>query len=85
MRNDRTGQRLRLCYTARNNRHGIADAIRTGGEDLVRVAGCDAFTFGKGPTAKIGDWSVTFSGRTQREAIAADAELPWYKSALKET
>lgn len=84
MLHSRTGQRLRLCYTARNNRRGLIDAIRNGGTDLTRVAGAEEFTLGKGPSARIGDWTLTFSGRTQREAIAANAELPWFKSELKD-
>lgn len=73
-----TGQRLRICYTARRNRSGLVDAIRSHGPDLVRVTGAEEFKVGIGATATLADWSILFSGRTQREAISSGAELRWF-------
>lgn len=77
MRHTKTGEKRRVCYTARRNRRGLFDAMRSNGEALVRITGAQEFTFGTGSTATIGDWSVSFSGRTQREAIS-NGELRWF-------
>jgi hypothetical protein len=75
----RGAERLRLCYTGRKNRHGLIDAIRRNGAELVQLTGAEAFKLEAGPAAIMGDWRLSFSGRTQREAIIA-GELAWFWS-----
>jgi hypothetical protein len=75
----RGDERFRLCYTGRKNRRGMIDWIFRNGKELAAFSGSEEVRFGHGATAQLGDWHISFSGRTQREAIIA-GELPWFAS-----
>lgn len=51
-----SGKRLRLCYTSRNNRRGLIDAVQRNGEELVKRTGFEQFKAGCGqpPSATLG-------------------------------
>jgi hypothetical protein len=74
-----TGEKRRLCYTARKNRRGLIDAIFRTGAELGAVTGQKEVVVGQGASAQIGAWRVAFSGRTQREAISS-GELAWFRA-----
>ena len=79
-----SGEQRRLCYSHRNNRSGLIDAIRRNGPELVAFCGSERFTMeGKGsaPVAMLGRWRIAFSGRTQREAISTGSELRWFQAS----
>lgn len=78
----RGAERFRLCYTARKNRRGMIDWIFRNGKELAAFSGSQEVRFGQGATAQLGDWHISFSGRTQREAILS-GELVWFESAPK--
>ena len=66
--NATTGESVLVCYTPRNNRRGMLDAIRNRAEAIKTLANTDAATVGRIQVV-VGDWTIRFSGRTQREAI----------------
>lgn len=68
-----------LCYTSRRTRAGVVDAIRNRGAELVALTGSENFTFGKNATdgVRLGEWTIKFTGRTQRECIIQDDEYPF--------
>lgn len=78
----RGAERFRLCYTARKNRRGMIDWIFRNGKELAAFSGSQEVVFGKGATAQLGDWHISFSGHTQREAILS-GELGWFASEQK--
>ena len=75
----RGAEQFRLCYSARNNRRGMIDWIFRNGKELAAFSGSEEVRFGHGATAQLGDWHISFSGRTQREAISS-GELRWFAS-----
>lgn len=73
-------RRVLIAYCMRTGRHSILEAARKHGQALIDLMEMDdnATLEWLQPArlgAKIGDWSIRFSGRTQREAIGS--ELPW--------
>lgn len=70
-------ERFRLSYTQRKNRAGMIDAIRRNGAELVELTGAQDFKLEPGPAAVLGDWRISFSHRTQRDAIK-EGELVWF-------
>lgn len=74
------GRRLLVGYTARYSKHGILGMLRQNGPAVVAAFGLDGdaiMTFDRrGQTAHVGPWTITFSGRTQRDAYLG-GELPF--------
>lgn len=70
------GRRLLVVYTPRKSRRGILAFNPNTARALVAVCGADSFTKGKGGAILIGEWTVDFTGRTQREALTV-GELPF--------
>ena len=73
-------QRILIKYCMRRSRSTLFSAIQKHGPALIALTGMtdDAYVEFLKPAskgAKIGDWSIRFSGRTQREAISTP--LPW--------
>jgi hypothetical protein len=72
--------RVLIAYSMRTGRHSLLTACQKHGQALIAMIGMDdnariEFLKPASRGAKIGDWSIRFSGRTQREAI--QSELPW--------
>lgn len=69
-----------VAYTPRRNRNGLFDACcdKRRVDYLMKLTGSDNLRFGKRVVdgATMGEWTVNFSGRTQREAII-EGELPY--------
>jgi hypothetical protein len=77
---ERGETRVLICYSMRTGRHSLLTAARKHGPALIAMMGLgdDAqieFLKPAASGARIGDWSIRFSGRTQREAVSS--ELPW--------
>jgi hypothetical protein len=77
---ERGETRVLIAYSMRTGRHALLIAAQKHGPALIAMMGLtdDARIVFLKPArlgARIGEWSIRFSGRTQREAIAA--ELPW--------
>jgi hypothetical protein len=84
---ERGETRILIAYCMRTGRHSILSACRQHGAALISFMGItdqDMITFPKPARlgAKIGDWRVHFSGRTQRESI--QSELPWIGNLAQE-
>jgi hypothetical protein len=79
MRNDKSGETLRLRYAMRANGRSLRSAVSDLAKELVAFTGAEEviFTAGAYPSAQFGDWRLSFSGRTQRDAIKA-GELRWF-------
>ena len=79
------GRKVLIRYTSRKGRRGLYDAL-TQGEPakLCAFLGADHIDFAKKASdgGKMGEWTVRFSGRTQRDAIIG-GELPFYLDATK--
>jgi len=74
----RGDQKILISYTSRPNRRGIWDSLYARAAAVVALTGVDiAKPAGKSSKGLImGDWSIRFTGRTQREAIIG-GELPY--------
>lgn len=75
----RDHQTFLLAYTMRHGRADLVRAIRNRGEMLLRVLALaeDArfeFISTKQPKARLGDWTIEFTGRTQKDAICTRSE-----------
>jgi hypothetical protein len=73
-------------YTPRRSKEGIVRMLQKNGAawtKKVREITIEFIKMGKGPTAKLGDLTIFFTGRTQREAIL-EGELPWFEDELKD-
>ncbi len=73
--------RILVMYSHGRARHDLLKCCRTHGEAIVALAcptGEELLTFAPKAAdgAKIGPWSIRFTGRTQREAII-EGELPF--------
>lgn len=67
----RKGEEVRtIAYCVSRSRSTILRVAYKHGERLAALAGTDILTFGTRAKdgATIGDWHITFTGRTQREA-----------------
>jgi hypothetical protein len=73
------GRKVLVGYTPRRGRSGLFDMLATNGVAWVKFANAENITFGKrvADGAISGDWSINFSGRTQRDAICS-GELPFF-------
>ena len=71
----RGGQRLLVCYTSARGRRGILDAVRSRVSAMTWRTGVDHIEFAKRAAdgATMGEWSINFTGRTQREAYVSGA------------
>ena len=77
---EKDGVRVLISYCMRQGRHVLLKECQRHGEKLVAIMGLGesakiVFLKPAKLGARIGDWSVRFSGRTQREAVGS--ELPW--------
>ncbi len=77
---ERGETRILISYSMRTGRHALLTSAQKHGPALISMMGLDdkaQITFLKPARlgAKIGEWSIRFSGRTQRECIGS--ELPW--------
>jgi hypothetical protein len=81
---ERGETRILIAYSMRQGRHTLLTAVQKHGQALIDFMGItdkDLLVFLRpaklgahiGPAAN--PWSIRFSGRTQREAVAS--ELPW--------
>jgi hypothetical protein len=77
-------ERVLIGYSARKGRRGILSMAQTNGEKFAEYFQVDALQFGKRATdgATAGEWTVNFSGRTQRDAILS-GELPFFPQLLR--
>lgn len=82
--NNTTGEKVLVGYT-RKGRNGLFASITRHADAAVRFFGCEAITFAKRAAdgATMGEWSIKFSGRTQRDAII-EGELPFFLTLLCE-
>lgn len=73
------GRKVLVRYTSRVGRRGLYDALTQDAEQICQFFGTDSIHFGKRAAdgATMGEWTIKFSGRTQREAILC-GELPFY-------
>jgi len=78
------GRKLLIRYTARQGRRGLLDALTMDAARVCQVLGADDIHWGKRAAdgGHMGEWTVKFSGRTQREAILG-GELPFYANFEK--
>jgi hypothetical protein len=74
----RGDERVLLAYSCGRGRRDILNSCRKRAEAVVRLLGNAEITFGRtvadGATA--GEWSIRFTGRTQRDAYV-EGELPY--------
>lgn len=78
------GRKVLVGYTPRRGRSGLFDMLAKNGEAWVKFSGAENITFGKRVSdgAVSGEWSIKFSGRTQRDAIC-NGELPFFPRELE--
>jgi hypothetical protein len=72
-------------YTSKKTRHGLLGMVRQHGEAWVEYANSTSLQF-RGKAAdgvQVGEWTITFSGRTQREAYIA-GEHPFVLDVLEQ-
>lgn len=74
-------RRVLIAYTGRRSRHGLLEACRKRGPQVVALtcpSGEELLNFDKKASngATIGQWAIRFTGRTQRDAIM-EGELPY--------
>lgn len=74
-------ERILIAYSMRTGRRALLTAAQKHGHALLAMMKLDdntKFEFLKPAAkgAKVGDWTIRFSGRTQRDAIS-NGELPW--------
>ena len=67
-----------VLYTGQHSRSGLIASVMQRGEELARFCKTEEFEIGKRAAdgVHIGDWHITFSGRTKREAIS-EGEFPF--------
>ena len=72
------GQSYLLAYCGSKRRQTVLEVVRKHGLRLTRLTGQEEITFAKRAAdgAMLGDWKVSWTGRTQREAICNN-ELIW--------
>jgi hypothetical protein len=65
------GRRILIAYCGRRSRHGLLDACRGHAAALVALTGDKTIGFAPRAAggATMGDWSIRFTGRTERDAI----------------
>jgi len=77
------GRKVLVGYT-RKGRDGMLSMMRKNGEAWVKFSGCEDIHFARrvGDGATSGEWTINFSGRTQREAIM-EGELPFFPELVR--
>ncbi len=72
------GRRVLLGYADRHSRNMLLRMARKHGQRLADLTGEEQLTFAKFSRdgARIGEWSIKWTSRTQREAII-EGELPF--------
>ena len=66
-----------VLYTSRRSKMGLCLAVQQRSDAVSLITnGINPWLSKRGDTSHPGEWSVLFSGRTQREAIT-DGELPF--------
>ena len=72
------GEKYLILYCAFRTRHSILAAVSRNGQKIAAITGVSTLHFGKrvSDPVTIGDWRITWSGRTERDAIA-EGQLPW--------
>jgi hypothetical protein len=71
----RGGDRLLVCYSSRRGRQGIFEAVRSRVSAMTWRTGTDQIHFAQRAEdgATMGEWTIRFTGRTQREAYIGGA------------
>ena len=75
-------RRVLVCYAHRTGRRGLWDAICSSEsrcKAVIALTGEENISFAKRAAdgAVMGGWTIRFSGRTQRDAIMTNSELPY--------
>lgn len=83
---ERGETRILIAYSMRTGRHALLTSTQKHGPALIAMMGLTdeariVFLKPAARGAQIGEWSIRFSGRTQREAI--QSELPWIGDLAK--
>ena len=68
------GERVRIGYTMHRSRHGLLQVLRAHADQVIALTNCGENTMmTAGSRAsdgfRINDWSLRFTGRTERQAI----------------
>lgn len=77
------GRCFLVAYAARNSRAGLVDAVRSRAEALIAKCGLpEDVAFGATgtkprPFTTLGDWTVKFTGRTQRDVKMEGGAHPY--------
>ena len=76
-------QSILVAYCGNRTRRMILRACRERAEALVALTGDKSIGFSRRAAegATMGEWSIRFTGRTQRDAISA-GELPYVKDSV---
>jgi hypothetical protein len=71
-------RKVLVAYCGRRGRSGLWHACVKRGPELAALCGTDRLTFATraGDGATMGDWTIRFTGRTQRECYI-EGELPF--------
>ena len=71
----RGGQKLLVCYTDQRGRPGIISAVQSRVSAMIWRTGVDRIDFAEfsDDGATMGEWSIRFTGRTQRQAYIEGA------------
>lgn len=75
------GESLLVGYTSKHSRSGPLAMVRQQAEAFVKYTGAESVDAGKGKLTANG-WTITFSGRTQRDAYC-NGELPFIVQVAK--
>jgi hypothetical protein len=75
---ERDEQRYLIMYCGNRSRRMLLDSCRKHGDKLASLSGAQELQFAPraGEGATIGDWTIRWTGRTQRDAHA-EGRLPW--------
>lgn len=77
------GRAFLVCYSSGSpSRRRLVGAIRSRAPDIIAKLGVPeeaTFTLATKPrpAAKVGDWTIKYSGRTQRDIRSCGGELPF--------
>lgn len=74
---ERGDNRILVMYTSSRGRRMLLDCARKHADKLTALTGTDSLDFAKRASAgaTMGEWTLRWTGRTQREAY--DSRLPW--------
>jgi hypothetical protein len=67
-----------VCYASNRSRQAMHKYIQNRAEQLIKLTGATTMEFGSrvADGCMMGEWSIRFTGRTQRECILS-TELPF--------